>query len=141
MRLFGKKSQPKKKILFACVENSGRSQMAEAFFRKYAPDNYEAISGGTEPKGYVNPVAIEAMKEIGIDMSEQKAKAISEAMIKQSEKAVNMGCMTKEIYPTAMVPNMIDWNIDDPKDQSIEKIREIRDQIEQKVKELVSQLQ
>jgi protein-tyrosine-phosphatase len=140
MGFFGKKLQQKKKILFACIENSGRSQMAEAFFRKYAPETYEAISGGTDPKGYVNPIAIEAMKEIGIDMSEQKAKAISEEMIRSSEKAINMGCMTKEICPTAMVPNMIDWDIQDPKDQPIEKVREIRDMIEKKVKELISQL-
>lgn len=140
MRFFGKKSQPIKKILFACVENSGRSQMAEAFFRKYSPENYEAVSGGTDPKGYINPIAIEAMKEIGIDMSGQKAKAITEEMIRSSTKAVNMGCMTKEICPTAMVPNMIEWNIEDPKDQPIEKVREIRDTIEQKVKELILQL-
>ena len=139
MILFGKKSQPKK-ILFACVENSGRSQMAEAFFRKYAPDNYEAISGGTEPKGYINPIVMEAMKEVGIDMSGQKPKAISEDMIKQSEKSVNMGCMKIEICPTVMIPNMINWDIDDPKDQPLEKVREIRDRIEQNIKELVAQL-
>lgn len=140
MGFLRKKPQSKKKILFACVENSGRSQMAEAFFRRYAPETYEAISGGTDPKGYVNPIAIVAMREVGIDMSEQKAKAISEEMIRSSEKAINMGCITKEICPTAMIPKMIEWNIEDPKGQSIEKVREIRDTIEQKVKELISQI-
>ena len=134
------KSKHTKKILFACIENSGRSQMAEAFFRKYAPNGYEAISGGTEPKSYINPVAIEVMEEIGIDMTKQKAKAISENMIRDSYMAVNMGCMTQNICPTSMVPNMIDWNIEDPKDKPIEKVREIRDQIEHKVKELVAQM-
>lgn len=141
MGLFDKKPKQNKKILFACVENSGRSQMAEAFFRKYAPANYDAISGGTDPKSYVNPTAIQVMKEVGIDMSNHKAKAISEDMIRTSEKSINMGCMTKELCPTMMVPNMIDWNIEDPKDKPIEKVREIRDQIEQKVKEFIAQLQ
>lgn len=127
-------SKPKTRILFACVENSGRSQMAEAFFRKYAPDRYEGISGGTEPKGYVNPLAIQAMKEIGIDMSKHEAKGITEEMIRTSKKAVNMGCMDKEVCPTAMVPNTLEWDIEDPKDKPIKKVREIRDQIEQKSK-------
>lgn len=96
--------------------------------------------GGKEPKSYINPVAIEAMKEIGIDISGQKAKAISEDMIRESFRVINMGCMQKENGPTYMAPKMIDWNIEDPKDQSIEKVREMRDEIEQKVKELVSQL-
>ncbi|AJM91576.1 Arsenate reductase [Nitrosopumilus piranensis] len=140
MGLFGK-SKPKTRIMFACVENSGRSQMAEAFFRKYAPKEYEAVSGGTEPKGYVNPLAIQAMNEVGIDMSKHEAKAITEEMIRTSKKAVNMGCMDKGMCPTSMVPKMIEWNIEDPKDKPIEKVREIRDQIEQKVKEFVSELE
>ncbi|MCV0409289.1 arsenate reductase ArsC [Nitrosopumilus sp.] len=139
MGLF-KKPKSKTKILFACVENSGRSQMAEAFFNKYAPEKYEAISGGTEPKGYVNPLAIQAMNEVGIDMSTHRAKGISEDMIRTSTKAVNMGCMNKEVCPTAMIPKMLEWNIEDPKDKPIEKVREIRDQIEQKIKELISDL-
>jgi len=126
-----------KKILFVCVENAGRSQMAEAFFRKHAPKGYEAVSGGTEPKGYVNPLAIQAMNEVGIDMSKQEAKGITEEMIRTSKKAVNMGCMDKEMCPTAMVPKMIEWNIEDPKDKPIEKVREIRDQIEKKVKDFI----
>lgn len=139
MGLF-KKSKPKTKIMFACVENSGRSQMAEAFFRKYAPEGYEAVSGGTEPKGYVNPLAIQAMNEVGIDMSKHEAKGITEEMIRTSEKAVNMGCMEKEACPTMMIPKMLEWNIEDPKDKPIEKVREIRDQIEQKVKEFIESL-
>ena len=140
MGLFGK-SKPKTKIMFACVENSGRSQMAEAFFKKYTPKGYEAVSGGTDPKGYVNPLAIQVMKEVGIDMSKHEAKAITEDMIRTSKKAVNMGCIDKGMCPTSMVPKMIEWNIEDPKDKPIEKVREIRDQIEQKVKEFVSELE
>jgi protein-tyrosine-phosphatase len=140
MGLFGK-SKPKTKIMFACVENSARSHMAEAFFRKYAPKEYEVTSDGTESKVYVNPLAVQAMKEVGIDMSKHKVKGITEEMIITSDKAVNMGCMDREICPTAMVPKMIEWNIEDPKDKPIEKVREIRDQIEQKVREFISELE
>ena len=115
--------------------------MAEAFFQKHASKKYEAISGGTNPKGFVNPLAIQVMAEIGIDMTGQKSKVISEDMIKSSTKTVNMGCMDKETCPAFIISKMIDWNIEDPKDKPIEKVREIRDQIEQKVKEIISQLQ
>ena len=115
--------------------------MAEAFFQKYAPKEYDAISGGTNPKGYVNPVVIKVMAEIGIDMTGQKSKAISEDMVESSLSAVNMGCMDNEQCPAFIISKMIHWDIEDPKDQPIEKIREIRDHIEQKIKDLVSQLQ
>jgi protein-tyrosine-phosphatase len=76
-------------ILFVCVENAGRSQMAEGFFnQKYTPKGYHAISAGTRPVSQINPLAIEAMKEIGIDISSQKSKIITEDMIKSSEKSV-----------------------------------------------------
>ena len=140
MGLFGK-SKAKKKILFACVENSARSQMAEAFFRKYAPKDYEAISGGTSPRGMLNPLAVQVMKEAGIDISNHKAKGISEEMIRNSNQAINMGCMDKSICPSAIIPKMIDWDIEDPKDKPIEEVRQIRDQIEQKIKEFVSSLE
>ena len=68
------RSKDKKKILFVCVENAGRSQMAEGFFRKYAPNGYEATSAGTKPTPEINPIAVEVMKEIGIDISKQKPK-------------------------------------------------------------------
>ena len=140
MRLFGK-SKPEKKVLFVCVENAGRSQMAEGFFRKYAPKDYEAISGGTSPRGMLNPLAVQVMKEIGIDISSQKAKGISDEMIRRSNQAINMGCMDKSICPSAIIPKMTDWDIEDPKDKPIERVREIRDQIEQNVKEFVSSLE
>jgi len=76
-------------VLFVCVQNAGRSQIAEAFFRKYAPNNYEALSAGTEPAGNLNPLAIEAMKEVGIDISRQRPKIITEDIIKQSTGCYN----------------------------------------------------
>jgi protein-tyrosine-phosphatase len=129
-----------KKILFVCVENAGRSQMAEGFFRKYAPGGFEPQSAGTIPTSSVNPVAIQAMKEVGIDISSQKPKTISDSMIKQAETVVNMGCMDKEACPALFVNNILDWSIPDPKGKQIDEVRKIRDIIEKKVLELCKTL-
>ncbi|MBA2433966.1 MAG: arsenate reductase ArsC [Chthoniobacterales bacterium] len=134
------KKEPEKTILFICVENAGRSQMAEGFFTKYAPDGYKAISAGTKPVSEINPIAIEVMKEVGIDISKQKSKDIAEDMMRNSFKKVNMGCMDKESCPTLFLPNVLDWKLEDPKGKSIDKVREIRDEIDQRVKELVSSI-
>ncbi len=130
-----------KNILFVCVENAGRSQIAEGFFRKYVTSNYQPVSAGTQPVSEINPLAIEVMKEVGIDISKQTPKMISEAMMNQSTKIVNMGCMDKESCPALFLNNVIDWAIPDPKDKSIDKVREIRDEIEKKIKEFVADLE
>lgn len=129
------------KILFVCVENAGRSQMAEGFFRKFAPLGYETQSAGTQPVDEINPIAIQAMKEVGIDISKQAPKLISDDILKSSNKIVNMGCMDKDSCPILFLDDVEDWNIPDPKEKPIERVREIRDQIERKVKELVSNLE
>lgn len=134
------KREPAKSILFVCVENAGRSQMAEGFFNKYAPKGYEGISAGTKPVSQINPTAVEAMKEAGIDISNQKSKELTDDMIRNSSNIVNMGCMEKESCPTLFLHNFLDWNIEDPKDKTIEKVREIRDEIDQRVKELVASI-
>ena len=122
-----------KNILFVCVENAGRSQMAEAFFKKYAGDKFDAVSAGTSPSFKLNPLAIQVMKEIGIDMTAQVPKELSDSMITNSSKTVNMGCMDKESCPTLFVNDVLDWNISDPKEKSIEQVRIIRDQIKHKI--------
>ena len=132
--------QPTQTILFVCVENAGRSQMAEGFFNKYAPGRYHAISAGIKPISEINPLAIEAMREVGIDISNQKSKEITEDMIRNSYKTVNMGCMDKDSCPTLFLANVLDWNLEDPKGKSIEKVREIRDGIDRRVNELVASL-
>ena len=134
------KREPAKSILFVCVENAGRSQMAEGFFNKYAPKGYEAISAGTKPISQINPIAVEVMKEADIDISNQKSKELTEDMIRNSSNIVNMGCMEKESCPTLFLQNLLDWNIEDPKGKPIEKVREIRDEIGQRVKELVASI-
>ena len=116
--------------------------MAEAFFRKYAPsDSYEAASAGTTKlASEINPIAIKAMSQIGIDISKQKPKEITEDMIRNATKIINMGCMDKGFCPTLFIPKLVDWGIEDPKGKSIEKVAEIRDKIEQRVKELIDGL-
>ena len=128
----------RKKILFVCVENAGRSQMAEGFLRKYAPQ-FDVISAGTKPQSQLNSHVIDVMKEIGIDITEQKPKELTNEMIVQSV-TVNMGCMDKESCPALFVDDIIDWNISDPKDKDIEQIRNIRDEIKNKVLNLIRKL-
>jgi arsenate reductase (thioredoxin) len=142
MKLSFSKSKLKSEntILFVCVENAGRSQMAEGFFNKFAPEGYKAISAGTKPVSQINPVAVDVMREVGIDISNQKSKDITEDMMRNSTKIVNMGCMEKGACPTLLLHNVVDWKTEDPKGKSIEKTREIRDQIEQRVMELVAAL-
>ena len=134
------KHESKKSVLFVCVQNAGRSQMAEGFFKKYAPKEYEGISAGTMPVSEINPLAVEVMREVDIEISGQKSKEITEDMIRNSSKIVNMGCMDKVSCPTLFLQNLLDWNIEDPKDKQIDKVREIRDEIEQRVKELVADI-
>jgi protein-tyrosine-phosphatase len=130
-----------KVVLFVCVENAGRSQMAEGFFRKYAPKGFQAASAGTRPAGEINPLAVQAMKEAGIDITGQKSKVITEDMIRGSVKAVNMGCMDRAECPVLFLNNPVDWGIEDPKGKPMEKVRLIRDDIERRVKELVRDLE
>lgn len=128
--------ESRKKILFVCVENAGRSQIAEGFFRKYATIDYEPCSAGTKPTNTINPLAVEVMKEIGIDISSQKPKTISDSIINESYKIINMGCMDKNSCPSLFVSSIEDWSIPDPKGKSIEEVRRIRDLIEKRVQEL-----
>jgi protein-tyrosine-phosphatase len=130
-----------KKILFVCIENAGRSQMAEAFFRKYMPKGFEAISAGTKPSTQVNPIVLQAMKEIGIDIENQTPKHISQQIISESEKAINMGCIDKESCPALFMKDILDWQIPDPKGKSIEEVRKIRDQIKTKMMILIKSLE
>ena len=130
-----------KKILFVCVENAGRSQMAEAFFRKYSPKGYEPISAGTKPSEKINPVAVQVMKEIDIDLGLQMPKILTNEIITDSVLSVNMGCMDKTGCPAVFMRDSVDWNIEDPKGKPIDKVTEIRDDIEQKVMELCKSLE
>ena len=97
-------------------------------------------SAGTKPVSQINPIVVEAMKEVGIDISKQKSKELTDEMIRDSDNVVNMGCMDKNFCPTIWLPKVIEWNLEDPKGKSIEKVREIRDEIEKRVKEVVAEI-
>lgn len=129
-----------KNVLFVCVENSARSQMAEGFFRKYSK-KFMSSSAGTQPTSALNPLAIQAMKEIGIDISNQKPKVISDEMIENSFKIVNMGCMNQESCPSLFVKDILEWSITDPKAKSLEEVRKIRDHIQLQVLSLIKKLE
>ena len=130
-----------KNILFVCVENAGRSQMAEAFFKKYAKNQFNVISAGTSPSSHLNPVVVSVMNELGIDLENQKPQLLSSSMIENSNKTVNMGCMDKESCPSLFVNDVDDWNIEDPKGKSIEDVRKIRDQIKNDVLNLLNSIE
>lgn len=140
---FGKNDHDntRKTVLFVCVQNAGRSQMAEGFFKKYAPKSYETISAGTVPTSQINPIAVEVMKEVGIDISKQKPKDLTEDMMRNAAAIVNMGCMDDKFCPALFIPKVIDWGIEDPKDKPIEKVRKIRDEIEKRVLEIIESAQ
>ena len=130
-----------KNVLLVCVENTGRSQMAEAFFKKYAKNQFNVISAGTSPSSNLNPVVVSVMNELGIDLQNQKPQLLSSSMIENSNKIVNMGCMDKESCSSLFVKRVDDWNIDDPKGKSIENVRKIRDQIKNDVLNLLNSIE
>ena len=104
----------------------------------YAPKEFKVQSAGTKPILQINPIAVQSMKEIGIDISIQQSKGLTDEMIRNSDHIVNMGCMNKSFCPTIFLPKVIEWNLEDPKGKAIEEVREIRNEIEKMVKELVS---
>src|SRR5665647_1189513 len=128
-----------KKVLFVCVENAGRSQMAEAFAKKYGENKFIVSSAGNKPASKVNPLVVEAMKEKDIDISQNEPKLISFQMANDSDLIVTMGCNDQGICPGPFFKPTIEWKLEDPKGKSIEKIREIRDEIEQKIIRLLEE--
>jgi protein-tyrosine-phosphatase len=128
-------------ILFVCVENAGRSQMAEAFFRKYASKKFNVISAGTIPSTQLNPLVVKVMQEIGINLDDQQPKLLSNNMIENSFKTINLGCMDKESCPSLFVNDVLDWNISDPKEKTLDDVRKIRDTIKTEVMNLINSLE
>src|SRR6266849_85590 len=116
----------KGEIMFVCVENAGRSQMAQAFAEKLG---LKAASAGTVPSSRVNPVVVEAMRERGIDLTKRMPRMLTADMISNARLVVTMGCSVEEACPkptfAAMQKKLVDWHLDDPKDRSIEEVRRI----------------
>jgi protein-tyrosine-phosphatase len=127
------------KALFVCVENAGRSQMAEAFARAYGKGKVEAMSAGTTPAGEVNPVVAQVMQEKGIDLSANKPKLITNQMVQEADVIIVMGCSAEGFCPAPLLNKVLDWGIEDPKGKPIERVREIRDKIERKVRLLLDE--
>ena len=125
-------------VLFICVHNAGRSQMAEAFFNALALEGLHAVSAGTEPVERVNPVVIEAMAEAGIDMSSHRPKLATPELVADSQRVITMGCGVQESCPVYLGMRIDeDWGLADPAGQGIEAVRPIRDAIRERVGELI----
>ena len=126
------------KVIFACVHNAGRSQMAAAFFNTIAdPHVARAISAGTSPGERVHPVVVDAMREVGVDLGEARPQRLTDELAAEAHLLITMGC--GDACP--MVPGLHrdDWPLDDPKAQPLPRVREIRDEIERRVRELCAQ--
>ena len=120
-----------------CVENAGRSQMAEAFANYYGKGKLIASSAGNKPADKVNSTVVEALKEKGIDISKNKPKLLTFQMGQEADLIVTMGCNDQGIRPGPFFKPLVDWKLEDPKGKPIEKVREIRNEIEQRVKKLI----
>jgi protein-tyrosine-phosphatase len=126
-----------KTILFVCVENSNRSQMAEAFARLHGSGEIDAHSAGSRPSGQINPKAVSAMREIGYDLTSHHSKGLDEFNSKPIDVVVTMGC--GDACPLVQAKSRINWEIPDPRDMPPDAFRKVRDLIEAKVKAIVNE--
>lgn len=131
-------SAAKKTIMFVCVHNAGRSQMAAGFMRELGGDRVEVLSAGSAPKDSINPVAVEAMLELGIDIANQKPKILTPEAVQQSDVVITMGC--GDACPYYPGKRYEDWKLEDPAGQGIEPVRVIRDEIKARVESLLSEI-
>ncbi|HTU21984.1 MAG TPA: arsenate reductase ArsC [Gemmataceae bacterium] len=127
-----------RRVLFVCVENSNRSQMAEAFARLHGAGRIEAFSAGSRPSGRVNPRAVQFMREVGCDLTTQDSKSLDRFNGTEIDVAVTMGC--GDACPLVLARRREEWNIPDPKELPDDDFRKVRDLIERKVKELLASL-
>ena len=127
-----------KRVLFVCVHNAGRSQMAAGFMEKLGGGKIEVLSAGSAPKDSINPVAVEAMAEKGIDIANRKPKVLSTEAVQASDVVITMGC--GDTCPFFPGKRYEDWVLDDPAGKPIEEVRVIRDEIEKRVHTLVTEL-
>jgi len=133
----------KKKILFVCAENAGRSQMAEAFFNFYAKKkglDWIAESAGTIPAKQVNPEIIEVLKEKNIDLADAKPKLFVPENVGEYERIISFGCLVKAAFKPDIQDRIEEWQIEDPRDKTLEEIKIIRNEVENKVTNLIKTL-
>jgi arsenate reductase len=131
-------SSHKPTVLFVCVHNAGRSQMAAGFMKTLGADRVEVLSAGTAPKDSINPIAVQAMQEIGIDISNNVPKVLTPEAVQESDAVITMGC--GDACPFYPGKRYEDWVLDDPAGQGIESVRIIRDEIKKRVEQLLSEL-
>jgi protein-tyrosine-phosphatase len=131
-------SSPLASVLFVCVHNAGRSQMAAGFLTHLAGDRIEVRSAGSIPGDQVNPSAVEAMKEAGIDISEAKPKILTTEAVQASDYVITMGCGdTCPIFPGK---KYLDWALEDPAGKGVEAVRPIRDEIQKRIEALIAEI-
>jgi arsenate reductase len=128
----------KKKIVFVCVENARRSQMAEGFANAFGQGKLKVYSAGSSPSSQIDPLVIEVMKEKGIDLSGKRPKGLNDLPPVEMDYLVTMGC--EETCPAVLAKKIIEWEIPDPKGKSIDVFREVRDIIENRVKALFEEI-
>ena len=131
-------SSPKPRVLFVCVHNAGRSQMAAGFMNSLGAGRVEVLSAGSAPKDSINPIAVEAMLEVGIDISNNVPKVLTPEAVQESDAVITMGC--GDACPFYAGKRYEDWVLDDPAGQGIESVRVIRDDIKKRVEQLLSEL-
>ena len=128
-----------KTILFVCVHNSGRSQMAEAFFNNQAKGKARAVSAGTQPAQSVNPLVVEAMRQAGIDISDKEPRLLTPEMLDTADRVISMGCLDASACPAGMA-HAEDWRLPDPEGRSLPEVILIRDEIKRRITELLAGL-
>jgi len=126
-------------VLFVCVHNAGRSQMAAGFLQHLAGDRVEVLSAGSAPADQINPTAIEAMAEVGIDIAGEQPKVLTTESVQASDVVITMGC--GDACPFFPGKRYEDWKLDDPAGQGIESVRTIRDDIRGRIEELIASLE
>ncbi|MEJ8632577.1 MULTISPECIES: arsenate reductase ArsC [Streptomyces] len=131
-------SAPAASVLFVCVHNAGRSQMAAGFLRHLAGDRVEVRSAGSLPGDQVNPAAVAAMAELGIDISDQKPKVLTSEAVQASDYVITMGC--GDACPYFPGKKYLDWVLEDPAGQGVEAVRPIRDEIKELIENLIAEI-
>ncbi len=131
-------STPLASVLFVCVHNAGRSQMAAAFLRHLAGDRVEVRSAGSLPGDQVNPAAVEAMREVGVDIADARPKVLTTEAVQASDYVITMGC--GDACPVFPGKKYLDWALDDPAGRGVEAVRPIRDEIRTRVETLIAEI-
>ena len=125
-------------VLFVCVHNAGRSQMAAAFLKHHCGERVEVLSAGSAPANTINPSVVEAMLEAGIDISAEVPKILTNEAVQESDVVITMGC--GDACPFYPGKRYLDWKLDDPAGQGVESVRPIRDEIEKRILNLLTEL-